>query len=257
MLIFISAIFGLIIGSFLNVCIFRMPKDLSIAGPRSFCPYCNRPVAFYDNIPVISYMLLKGKCRNCSAPISWRYPAVELLTAVLTAVIAVRWSGLWAWSAACLVSCYILIVVTFIDLETFLIPDELSLGLAGLGLVSSFANPYFSGTAVWKLFESIAGGGAGFILVWVLAVTGEKIFKKEAMGGGDLKLMAGLGTLLGWQGAVSTFIIGSVLGSVYGIILMIRKKAGRGDPIPFGPFLAAGAVINLFKLVPLSAFLWV
>lgn len=256
MFLFIAAVFGLIIGSFLNVCIFRMPKDLSLAGPRSFCPYCDKPVVFYDNIPVVSFLLLRGKCRNCRTPISWRYPAVEILTAVLTALMAARWHGSWAWSAVCLAACYALIVITFIDLETFLIPDELSLGLVVLGIGSSFVNPYFSGASLWKPVESLAGGAAGFALVWLLAVTGEKLFKKEAMGGGDLKLMAGLGTLLGWQGAVSTLIMGSVLGAVYGISLVIRRKAGRSDPIPFGPFLAAGAVINLFHFVPLSVFLW-
>ncbi len=246
LLIFITLISGFALGSFLNVCIYRIPRGMSVVKPRSRCPSCLKVIAFYDNIPVISYLLLRGRCRNCSSPIPWKYPAVEILASVLTLGIVMKWHGQWLWMAACLIACCLLIVITFIDIETFLIPDELSGGLVGLGLLSSFVNPYFQGPAWWKGLESVIGGVAGFVIMWILAIAGEKLFKKEAMGGGDLKFLAGIGTLLGWQGAVSTLMLGSVFGSVYGVSLILLKKAGRSDPIPFGPFLAAGALINIF-----------
>ncbi len=253
---FIFFTLGSIIGSFLNVCIYRLPKNLSLVAPRSFCPSCKKTVAFYDNIPLISYILLAGKCRHCFNKISLRYPVVELTAGIITAVMAFRWQGQWIWMAACILACYFLIAMTFIDLELFIIPNELSLGLAGLGVLFSFANPNLSGAAASKIFQSLSGAAAGFLMMWIIAAAGEKIFKKEAMGGGDLKLMAGIGAVLGWEGAVSSFMLATAFGAVYGITLKILKKADMGDPIPFGPWLGAGALINIFRFVPLSDYLF-
>ena len=136
-----------------------------------------------------------------------------------------------------------------------IIPDELSLGLVGLGLLTFWVNPNFSGSILNKFFYSFLGVLTGFILLWVLAEAGEKIFKKEAMGGGDLKLMMGIGALLGWQGVISTLMIGSLFGAVYGVSLIIIGKKRRDSTIPFGPFLSLGAIVNLYQFIPLSAFM--
>jgi len=252
--IFLSAVFGLVAGSFLNVCIWRLPREKSIVWPGSGCPACGTPIKFYDNIPLLSFILLGGRCRKCRAPISRRYPLVEALTAALTTAFLLRPYPV-VWLAAGLLAVYAIIVLSFIDMEFFIIPDELSLGLLGLGIAVFWANPNFTGSVLSKLGQALGGGAAGFGLMWLLAVAGEKLFGKEAMGGGDLKLMAGVGSLVGWQGMLSTLLIGSFFGSVYGLSLLLLKKAGRADPIPFGPFLGMAAAINLYKLIPLSAFI--
>ncbi|MCX5783067.1 MAG: prepilin peptidase [Elusimicrobia bacterium] len=248
--------FGLIIGSFLNVCIYRLPRGKSIVFPSSGCPVCGVAIKFYDNIPVLSFIFLKGLCRNCNAPISWRYPLIELLSGALTALFFNKYAGAPLWCFVILVSVYALIVLSFIDLEFMIIPDELSLGMAALGLLFFWANPNFSGGAVAKFLHSFFGAGFGFAVMWLLAVLGEKLFKKEAMGGGDLKLMAGIGAIMGLGGVLSTLMIGSVLGSVYGICLLAMRKIGRKAEIPFGPFLSMAALINFYHYIPPSAFLF-
>src|SRR3989339_1024148 len=143
-------LFGLVIGSFLNVCISRMPAEISVIRPRSFCPACKNAIAFYDNIPVFSYMALGGKCRHCGSSISLMYPVVEVLTGIITAAVFVRWQGgLW-WLSAALVLSWTLITLTFIDLKHLIIPDELSLGLVGLGLLTFWINPFLSGSSGYK-----------------------------------------------------------------------------------------------------------
>jgi len=254
MIIILALLFGLIFGSFLNVCIYRMPLNKSIVWPGSGCPKCGAPIHFYDNIPVLSFIILRGKCRSCAEPISWRYPLVELLTGLGSAVLAYKNQYDPAWLLLALAVFYALLVLAFIDLDHFIIPDELSLGICGVGLLFFWVNPNFQGTLASRFMQSFGGAALGFFLLWGIAVAGEKIFKKEAMGGGDIKLMAGLGAVFGWEGVISTLIIGSLLGSVYGLILMFSKKIGRQAPIPFGPFLSVGALINLYSLVPLSAF---
>ncbi|MDD4004349.1 MAG: prepilin peptidase [Elusimicrobiaceae bacterium] len=251
-------LFGLVIGSFLNVCIYRMPlEDKSVVNPpHSACPKCGSPIRWYDNVPLLSFALLGGKCRNCRQAISWRYPAIELLTGVLTVCFVSKNIPLWWWTAGVLIAVYMLLVLSIIDLDLLIIPDELSLGMIGVGLAFAAVNPNFSGGFWHRIMESAIGGAAGFGLFMFIAVAGEWIFKKEAMGGGDIKLMAGAGTLIGAQGVVSSLMLGSAAGSVYGIALLLRKKAARGDPIPFGPFLSIGILINLYQLIPLSAYLW-
>ncbi|MBI4056735.1 MAG: prepilin peptidase [Elusimicrobia bacterium] len=252
---FIAFPFGLCLGSFLNVCIHRLPQGISIVHPRSRCPRCRTRIRFYDNIPILSFLWLGGRCRKCRKPISLRYPLVEFVTGVLTAGLVVRWQENMAWACVAVVAAAALVAITFIDWDTFLIPDELSLGLLGLGLVSAWFNPYFEGG--WKGIQSsligiVVGGGSA----WLMAVIGKKIFKKEALGGGDVKLLAAVGGLVSWEGALSTLLIASFLGTLYGVPLLVLKKLRRQDPIPFGPFLSLGAIINLFTLVRLNLLMW-
>jgi len=248
-LFFFAFLFGLLIGSFLNVCISRLPESLSIVKPRSRCPRCLAPISFYDNVPLLSFMILRGRCRHCSLPIPWRYPAVEFLTGIVTALLFLKWQSEPAWLAASLAASYIFITVAIIDLETMMIADIFSYGLVCLGLISSSFNPYFQGPALRRFLDFLAGGVSGAGIIWLMAWLGAKIYKKEAVGEGDVFLMAGIGTLTGWQGVVSTLIMASFFGSVYGLALMLTKKAKRFDHIPFGPFLTLGALINLYELV--------
>lgn len=241
--------FGLLFGSFLNVCIARLPKDESIMWPASRCPACGVPIKFYDNIPVLSFLLLGGRCRACRGPISLKYPAVELLTAFITAAFAVKWQANPAWLAVALLAAYVLIVVSVIDFETMLISDAFSLALFALGLAGSLVNPYFSGAWTARLAACAAGAAAGAGFIWVLALAGRKIYKMEAVGEGDIFLLGAIGALCGWQGVVSCVIMASFFGSLYGVTLLVLKKAGRMSHMPFGPFLALGAVINLYSLV--------
>ena len=242
-------IFGAVIGSFLNVCIYRIPQGLSIVRPSSRCTSCGTPIKFYDNIPILSYMLLAGKCRYCKAGLSIRYPLVELLNAVLYVIVLSRF-GLdspWVLLAYCLfVSA--LIVIFFIDIDHQIIPDGIT--LPGIPLAVIFGSlvlpdPFFRTDLLgWKssLIGVIAGGGSFYLI----AVIGKMMLKKDAMGGGDIKMMAMVGGLLGWKGVILTTFMGSLLGSVIGGSLIIFKGKEWGAKIPFGPYLAAGALVSLF-----------
>lgn len=243
-------LFGLVVGSFLNVCIHRMPKDRSLWAPRSHCPRCKTPIAGYDNIPVLSYLVLGGRCRRCRRSISARYPAVELLTALIFAGLARRWPQDPLWAAVAAAACAALIVVAFIDWDTFLIPDILSVGLVVSGIVLSPLNPLVGATAGARVGFSIAGAAAGFAICWSVAAAGEWMFKKEAMGGGDVKLLAGVGAWTGALGAFDCLVVASLFGSLYGGALLLTRRLKRQDPIPFGPFLSAAAIVNFFYLLP-------
>lgn len=245
-LVFLMA--GLCIGSFLNVCILRMPNDESLVHPRSRCPRCKKRIEWYDNIPVFSFLHLRGRCRGCGRAISPRYPLVELLTAACFVTLYMRWGPLFGALAAAAASA--LIVIAFIDWDTFLIPDVLSLGLVAAGLAVSPLNPIFSGGAMMRVLQSALGAAAGFAICFGIAWLGEKVLKKEAMGGGDVKLLAGVGAWTGVLGAYDCLVIASFLGSIYGVGLILRSRIKRQDPIPFGPFLSAAAIFNFFYLLP-------
>ena len=253
-LIFIAAIIGLMIGSFLNVCIYRVPKGLSIIKPRSLCPKCSNSLKFYDNIPVLSFIILGGKCRNCKNPISLRYPIIELITAIITALMFFKWSSNPFWLAATLISSYIFIVIAIIDFETMMIADIFSYAIVFLGLSFSFFNPNFLGAPLYKLAQSAIGALVGAAMIWLLAFIGKKIYKKEEVGDGDIFLMAAIGAMLGVEGILTSLIIASVFGSVYGVALMVLKKAKRFDHIPFGPFLVLGAIINMYSFIGINTF---
>ena len=243
-----AGIFGLIFGSFLNVCIYRIPRDKSIVWPPSGCPKCNAPIKWYDNIPLLSFIFLRGKCRNCKNPISWQYPIVEFVTGLLTVFCVWRF-GLTPWTFVVIAAIYALIALSVIDLELMIIPDRFSLGLIGLGLVTAWLNPNFSGVWWQKELASLLGAGVGLFGVLAIALIGTWIFKKDAMGGGDVKLMGGVGALIGWQGVLTTIVMASFFGLIYALFLMIFKGKKGGDAIPFGPFLSLGALINLFYLI--------
>lgn len=215
------ACLGLIIGSFLNVVIARVPEDRSIVRPRSRCPRCGHPIAWFENIPVFSWVLLRGRCSACQAPISWRYPAVELLTAVLFLFCLARFD--WSWQlASALMLTTLLIPLSFIDLEHWLLPFSLTLPGIGLGLI--FSIPFG-----WsRLRESIIGAAAGFFGFWALEWLGEKLFKKEALGGGDKYLLAMLGAFLGYRALLGVVFLASVQGAVVGTILLLLF--GRAGP---------------------------
>jgi len=246
-------VYGCMYGSFLNVVVHRLPKGRSIVRPRSRCPRCGASIAWYDNVPILSWLVLRGRCRACRRPISPRYPLVEAATGLLAAGLARRWPGLLAWEVAAAIACGALLAVALIDWETFLIPDELSLGLVAAGALAAPVNPYFAqggwGLAVWW---SARGALSGLAMGWVLAAAGEAALKKEALGWGDVKLLAGIGAWTGAVGAFDSLMLGSVVGSIYAVRLLLTGRARRSDPIPFGPFLAAGAVFGFFRLLPLG-----
>lgn len=241
---------GLCLGSFVNVLVHRLPRGRSVVRPPSHCPRCRRRIRWHDNVPVLSWLLLRGRCRDCAQPISPRYPAVEAAAGLLSAAIAWRWPGEPAWTAAALVATAAHLAVALIDWDTFLIPDPLSLGLLALGLASAPINPLLGGGIGTRLLWSVLGGAFGFAFCWGIAAAGEWFFKKEAMGGGDVKLLAAVGAWSGPLGAFDCMVVASFLGSIYGVALILRRRIGRQDPIPFGPFLSAAAVFNFFYLVP-------
>ena len=244
----VAFLFGLVFGSFLNVCIYRIPRDKSVAWPPSFCPQCNTHIRWYDNIPVLSYIILLGKCRHCKKHISLQYPVVELLTGLLTALFVWRY-GLSVWTFVVLVAVYALIALSVIDFELMIIPDRFSLGLIVWGLLFAWANPIYSGAWWQKELAALGGAAAGFFGILAIALIGTWLFKKDAMGGGDVKLMGGVGALIGWQGVITTVVMASFFGLVYSLFLMMFKGKKGSDAIPFGPFLSLGALVNLWYLI--------
>jgi len=239
MLSIVSIIFGALIGSFLNVCIVRLPKEESIITPGSHCPHCKTPIKFYDNIPLVSYLLLKGRCRYCKESISVQYPLIEGITALSSLFLFMRFGPslsfliYFAFVAA-------LIVITVIDLYHQIIPDVISLPGIGVGLLASLVLPQF--TFFDSLIGFLLGGGSLFLV----ATLYQWLFKREGMGGGDVKLLAMIGAFLGWKAVILTILLGSLVGSITGIIIMVLKGKDFKYAIPFGPFLSLGAVIALF-----------
>jgi len=236
---FLAFVFGTIVGSFLNVCICRMPKDESIVSPPSHCPSCNYRIRWYDNIPIASYLLLRGKCRGCGAGISLQYPLVELLNGILTLLLFLRFGPTLSFVALFLFSSG-LVVITFIDIEHQIIPDEISLPGIVLGFIFSFFLPWQN----WV--NSLAGillGGGSLLLV---AYTYHCLTGKEGMGGGDIKLLAMMGAFLGWKAIPFIIFASSLVGSVVGVSMMLIQKKDSKLAIPFGPYLAFGALLYVF-----------
>lgn len=240
MILFWLFLLGAAIGSFLNVCIYRMPRQESIVSPGSHCPGCNQPIAWYDNIPLISSLLLKFRCRHCQTRIKFRYWLVEGVTAGLFLALAFKYLSVGAYVTAA-VFFSILLAVSITDLETELIPDALTLSgmLFGLGL--SLVNPHFAGK-VWylKLSGSLLGLLTGGAVLLAVGFAGEKLFHKEAMGGGDIKLLAMSGAFLGAANTVGVFFAAPFLALPFAFLL---KFVFKNERIRFGPFLAAAAVI--------------
>lgn len=230
---------GAVVGSFLNVCIFRLPKDESVVFPPSHCTNCDYRIRWYDNIPILSYLFLRGKCRRCGAPISLQYPLVELINALLSLALFLRYGPGFVF-AVLLVFCSALVVVTFIDLEHQIIPDSITLP----GIVVGFLVSFFIPSHGWlnSLLGILAGGGS----LLLVAYGYQLIAKRDGMGGGDIKLLAMMGAFFGWKAILFIVFAASLLGSVIGISIMLAKKKDSTLAIPFGPYLASGAILYIF-----------
>jgi len=228
-----AGLFGLLLGSFLNVCSTRWPEDRSVVSPRSACPGCGEGIAWYDNIPVVSWIVLRGRCRRCNELISIQYPLVEFATGAIWAGMILLHGPEWeALRGAVLMTLLLGIAVS--DARYYIIPDQFSVGGAVLGLGLAF----MPGGITWV--AALAGAATGFLLLWFIAWAGEKVFKKEAMGGGDIKMMALIGAFLGVPGVLLTLFLGSLFGAaIFGPISMKTGKL-----VPFGIFLALGAAIT-------------
>lgn len=237
-------LWGLCIGSFANVCIYRLPMGRSIVLPRSHCPHCTNPIAWFDNIPLLSFLLLGGQCRSCKGMISGRYFLVELLTGAVFLIIWLRY-GFDLRTPICWMIATGLIIGTFIDFDYMIIPDQITIGGIFVGLAVSIIFPSLHG--VVRHFDgfkaSFIGLLAGGMILWLVGEFGRLAFKKEAMGMGDVKLLAAIGAFLGWQAVIFTVMISSLTGALAGIIMVLCGQREMGSKIPFGPYLALAAVI--------------
>lgn len=231
-------ILGLIVGSFSNVCIYRIPRNESIIYPASHCPKCRSNISPKDNIPLLSFILLKGKCRNCKSKISIQYPIVELLTGLIYLIIYQTYS-LSIQSLIYIILSSALVIIAFIDLNKQIVPDVISLPGILIGFIISFFVPYIS--YINSALGVVVGGG----IILTIGMAGSVIFKKEAMGGGDVKLAAMIGAFLGWRYIIVSLFLGFFLGALAGIILIISKIKSREDTVPFGPFIVLGYFITL------------
>jgi len=239
MTIVFAFVFGTVVGSFLNVCIHRLPKEESIIRPRSRCLACDTPIRAFDNIPLVSFILLRGRCRACGNRISWRYPLVEGLTGVLFAMTVARF-GVTLQTAFLLALLSGLVAASFIDLDHQIIPNVITLPGIPLGLVAG----------LWlrepPLLDRLIGTLVGTGFLYLVLFYGGAIYGQEAMGEGDLNLIALVGAFLGWKAVVVTILLGCLFGSAVGLTLMAFRRLGRRQHIPFGPFLSLGAVVALF-----------
>lgn len=262
-----ATLLGLAVGSFLNVVIHRLPRmmergwmaecaelrgeappqteKLTLATPRSRCPHCGHGITAVENIPVLSYLFLRGRCRACQARIGLRYPLVEALSGLLSGYAAWRFGASWAGMGA-LVFIWCMIALTFIDFDTQLLPDSITLPLLWTGLLLNL------GGAFTDLQSAVIGAAAGYLSLWSVYWGFKLATGKEGMGYGDFKLLAAIGAWLGWQMLPLTILASSMVGAVVGITLIVFARHGRNIPIPFGPYLAAAAVIALFWGKPLT-----
>lgn len=255
-------LFSLMIGSFLNVVIHRLPIMLerewqaeylsyfnpetqpqqeeryNLMVPRSACPHCGHAITAMENIPLLSWLWLKGRCRECLAPISPRYPLVELLTALLSLVVAATFPASWGLMAALLLT-WVLVALTFIDLDKMLLPDQLTLPLLWGGLLFNLAGGFV------PLADAVIGTMAGYLVLWSLYWAFKLLTGKEGMGYGDFKLLAALGAWLGWQALPIVLLLSSLVGAIIGISLILLRNHHQGKPIPFGPYLAIAGWIAL------------
>jgi len=263
----LATLVGLFVGSFLNVVIHRLPRMMerewhaqaaelrgeslpeqetyNLAVPRSRCPHCGHLITAFENIPVVSYLVLRGRCRHCSAPIGRRYPVVELLTAVLSGYAAWHF-GFGLAAAGAMLFLWAMVALAFIDLDTQLLPDNLTLPLLWLGLLFNLGGTYS------ELPQAVVGAIAGYLALWAVYWLFKLATGKEGMGYGDFKLLAAIGAWLGWQMLPLTILFSSLVGAITGLGLIVFARHGRDVPIPFGPYLAAAGVLALFWGKPLT-----
>ena len=253
-----AGLFGAAVGSFLNVCIYRIPLRQSIVSHASRCPRCETPIAWYRNVPVLSWILLRGRCASCNAPISARYPFVEALNAALWVGVALRF-GIGLRAGILLIFVSALVTLFFTDWDHKLLPDRITYPLALFGLLTSPFNPALdlapgflgSGTPAARACSSLAGALLGYGIFWLLALTWRVLFHREGMGGGDLKMMLGVGAILGIPGVVTTIFLASILGSLMALPFLLIGRWGMTRELPFGCFLAPAALFSAFFGEPL------
>lgn len=263
----VTALLGLMVGSFLNVVIHRLPRMMerewreqcstldgeeappaapyNLVVPRSACPSCGHMISAGENIPVVSWLILRGRCAHCKAPISPRYPIVEALTGIISGYVAWRF-GFGPTALAALLFAWALIALTFIDFDTQLLPDSITQPLIWLGLLLNL-NGFFT-----SLNEALVGAVAGYLSLWSIYWLFKLVTKKEGMGYGDFKLLAAIGAWLGWQMLPLVILLSSLVGAVVGISLILFAGHGRQIPIPFGPYLAGGGLIALLWGKPIT-----
>lgn len=229
----LGAAAGLVIGSFLNVCIFRLPEGESLFAPRSYCPSCHKTLSWWELIPLLGFLLVKGKCRYCRSPISWRYPLVEILTAVIFTVLLWRYGTTLGLIRPLLLTSA-LIVISAIDIEWYIIPNQILLFLLAGYLITIPLIPAF------RPVETLLGGLAGGIFLFLPA-----LIYPEGMGGGDIKMAAVLGIFLGWQQVLLVIFAATLAGSIMGITINKIQHKDLKEPIPFGPYLALGAIVSI------------
>lgn len=237
---------GLCFGSFLNVCIYRIPKEISVSRPPSGCPLCNARIKWYDNIPVLGWLMLAGKCRSCKAPISIGYPLIELVFGLMCLVFWLLYGVGFSRPLVAVVYCvaaFGLLLGTYIDLAEMWLPDRVTIGGMILFPIVSIFVPQLHGAQTWQggVTTSLTGLGVGFGLFWGIREIGSALFKKEAMGFGDVKLMGTLGALLGWQAVIFITFFSALVGAVIGVSLIAMKKQELSCQIPYGPYIALAA----------------
>lgn len=265
-MVIVAGVFGACVGSFLNVCIYRIPLDLSVVTPRSFCPHCKKTIPWYLNIPVLSYFMLRGRCRFCGSGFSFRYALVEMFTAFLFVLGCLAFPpagaepplGMQALPTLGMLPVYWLfisglILGTFVDFEHYIIPDSVTIGGMGAGLVLSLFVPAMHGadSALLSLRASFIGLATGFGILQGIAILGRLAFRKEAMGFGDVKLMGAVGAFLGWKATIFSILAASLFGTIVGVTLIACGKRQMGSRIPFGPYLSLGAFVWIFWGQPL------
>ncbi len=244
-----SFLLGLCLGSFLNVCIYRIPAGESIINPPSRCPFCKEHIRFYDNIPVLSYIILRGRCRSCGGKISIQYPVVEISEALFSYILFIKF-GLSIEYIAYLAFISSLIVITFIDLRHMIIPDIISIPGIIAGIVSSIILPHIH--IIDSIIGLVAGGGSFYLIALIFL----NIKGKEGMGGGDIKLIAMIGAWMGWRPLPIVVLISSIMGIIIGGGALLVSGEGLKKRIPFGPFLSMGAIIYLLFKEPILSFLY-
>ena len=255
-----AGLFGLLIGSFLNVVIYRMPKmmqrefdnacaencgkdpvhtdDFTLSVPRSACPHCGHKITALENIPVISYLALRGKCSGCKAPISLRYPAIELVSGMLAALLVWRFGSDWT-GLGIVAFGFLLLAMTFIDLDTQFLPDDLTYPLLWLGLLVNLNG------AIVPLREAVIGAVAGYMILWSVNALYKLVRKHDGMGNGDFKLLGALGAWMGWQMLPAIILLSSVVGAVIGIAMIALRKQDSSTRIPFGPYLTGAGLLAM------------
>ena len=241
MFYFAAFILGCIWGSFSNVCIYRLPNDQSVIKGRSFCPSCKNQIKWYDNIPFLSFIFLKGKCRNCSNKISSQYFLVEFISAI-SFVIIYHLYGISITTLLLIILSIFFIIIFFIDLKHFIIPNELTFPLMFIGFVKSF-EPNLNQTIFPNYINSLIGGVFGYLIIWLIIFFYKKVRNKEGMGLGDAKLMAVVGFWFGWVSIPFTIFISSFVALIFAVPSLLKKNKNMATQIPFGPYIIIGCII--------------